>query len=195
MNKQIIICTAMAFALSITASARELKSFLGVKFGATAAENKLSGPDEDGDYTFLPNGKTPNDAIDYYAFVTNSSKRVYSVTMNHTCLAPQVNGLMKEYVKLFQGYNEAWSVLSLAEKKEQLDSINEGLSKIGLSVASKDFNVWTFKNAKGEVCQLMTLYVFRQGISATIVATVTDIKLSALDDAETTCDASKTLAE
>ena len=177
MNKILTLC--IAGSLALCSSAKELPSFMGVKFGSNISEGKFEGPDEDGDYTFLPEGAQANPYRSFVANVTHTSKRVYGVSIIYVMAEAEVDATKRSGLAQWtKALGSDWTAPSKLERALYYNEVK------ALGVANSDYAVYLFKNDAGEVCQLFQMFVLRDSGVARLAFSVTDVNLSELDDAE-----------
>lgn len=183
MNRAIQTISLVVFLSTFVARGGELQSFQGIEFGSKIGEGKFTGPDEDGDYSYVPEGKKPNPAIQYFVSATCKSKRIYMVLISHTAPVAAGGVLKREYLKALQGYSKLWTpAVKGDEVWTQQYKIVKAVVPDGLS--PDDFHVFTFRDSKNEIRQLMFVMLIQTEDTATLRVSVTDVKLSELDDAE-----------
>lgn len=174
-----VVALLITLSMMYFANANEIKSFMGVEFGAPISEGKFEGPDEDGDYTFLPEGAIENPFRVFIANVTHSSKRIYGVSIVYVLAESEVAEVQKSCLAQFkQAFGADWSVPTKLERAMYYNEVKT------LGVASKDYVVYLFKNDAGETCQIFQMITMRDSGMAKFSISITDAKLSELDDAE-----------
>lgn len=181
-NKKIAVAiVAMAVTIVSGGFADELRSFLGCRFGGSVLDGKFSGPDEDGDYFFLPEGKKPSLMASYFVSVTHLSKRVYCVSCSHAMAESQVKTAFLQYFNILdKGYGR---IGVRPDKKGRFKYFSE-LKHSYPDLKDSEFVVWEFKNAAGETCQILQLIVKREFGLSIILVNCIDVKLSQKDDEE-----------
>lgn len=182
MNK-LMILALIASSVAVV-NAEELQSFMGIRFGMKISEGNFSGPDEDGDYTFLPPGVKANPKVQYCVSPTQRSKRVWRVAVNQTFDVGQGDFARSQYLKIMKrDYGAKWEYIK--PEREEWRELYAALEAAAPGTVHKDdFFLFWFKNSQGDVCQVMQMIVIRGEDAVTVSISVMDVKLSQLDDKE-----------
>lgn len=179
-----IIAAVLVLAGSGALFAAELQGFQGIRFGMKVSEGKFTGPDEDGDYSFVPEGRKPDPAISYFVSVTKKTKRIYSVVISHEVPAEQAAAYLQAYVKTI---GDAYGKVGrhVKPQTEEWNNFYEAASATADGVLKNSYNVWLFEDSKGAVCQVVQMFLLKGEESFTLNVSAVDQKLSDLDDTET----------
>lgn len=179
-----IIAAVLVLAGSGALFAAELQGFQGIRFGMKVSEGKFTGPDEDGDYSFVPEGRKPDPAISYFVSVTKKTKRIYSVVISHEVPAEQAAAYLQAYVKTI---GDAYGKVGrhVKPQTEEWNNFYEAASATADGVLKNSYNVWLFEDSKGAVCQVVQMFLLKGEESFTLNVSAVDQKFSNLDDTET----------
>lgn len=182
MNK-LMILALIASSVAVV-NAEELQSFMGIRFGMKISEGNFSGPDEKGDYTFLPPGAKANPKVRYRVSSTQRSKRIWKVAVDKIFDVGQGDFARSQTLAILKrDYGTQWEYIKpeREEWREVYDALNDAASG---TARKDDFFLFWFKNSQGDVCQVMHMMVIRGEHYEAVSVLVMDMKVLQQDDEE-----------
>lgn len=165
-------------------SAGELKGFFGIQFGMNVSEGDFTGPDEDGDYSFVPKKGPTDSSMHFFASVTKKSKRVYAVTLVQETVSQQSLEILRGYTKDVENtYGK--NCRRVKNRTTEWNNYVNGVLSTTKGVVRDTYRIWVFEDESGNLRQLIHMFLVNNDGALAMNLTGVDQRLSELDDEET----------